>query len=102
MDCSPPGSSVHGILQARTLERVVIPSSRDQTCVSRVSCTSRQVLYHGHHLHIHRQNVTSWLTDHPNLKSFLRFKQGSHLKGIIINSLEEIFQMPLLTNPYIV
>ena len=27
MDCSPPGSSVHGILQARILERVAIPSS---------------------------------------------------------------------------
>ena len=24
MDCSPPGSSVHGILQARTLEQVAI------------------------------------------------------------------------------
>ena len=28
MDCSPPGSSVHGILQARRLEWVVIYSSR--------------------------------------------------------------------------
>ena len=40
MDCSPPGSSMHGILQARILEWVVMPSSRgssqprDQTCVS--------------------------------------------------------------------
>ena len=40
MDCSPPGSSVHGILQARTLEWVAIPFSRepsqprDQTQVS--------------------------------------------------------------------
>ena len=39
MDCSPPGSSVHGILQARILEWVVISSSRasfprDQTWVS--------------------------------------------------------------------
>ena len=37
MDCSPPGSSVHGILQARILEWVAIPFfrgsswSRDQT-----------------------------------------------------------------------
>ena len=29
MDCSPPGSSVWGILQARILEWVVIPSPRD-------------------------------------------------------------------------
>ena len=28
MDCSPPGSSVHGILQARLLEWVALPSSR--------------------------------------------------------------------------
>ena len=28
MDCSPPGSSVRGTLQARILERVVMPSSR--------------------------------------------------------------------------
>ena len=27
MDCSPPGSSVHGILQARILEWVAVPSS---------------------------------------------------------------------------
>ena len=39
MDCSPPGSSVHGILQARILEWIVIPFSRgssqpkDQTWV---------------------------------------------------------------------
>ena len=44
MDCSPPGSSVHGILQARILEWVAIPlsrgssSPRDQTQVSCVSC----------------------------------------------------------------
>ena len=40
MDCSPPGSSVHGILQATVMEWVVIPFSRgssqpkDQTSVS--------------------------------------------------------------------
>ena len=51
MDCCLPGSSVHGILQARTLEWVAIPSSRriswprDQTCVFFVSCTGRQVPY---------------------------------------------------------
>ena len=49
MDCSPPGSSVHGILQARILEWVAISSSResfrprDQTCVS---STGKQILYH--------------------------------------------------------
>ena len=43
VDCSPPGSSVHGILQARTLEWVTMPSSRgsseprDQAHISSVS-----------------------------------------------------------------
>ena len=31
MDCSLPGSSVHGILQARILEWVAIPFSRDSS-----------------------------------------------------------------------
>ena len=56
MDCSPPDSSVHGILQARILEWVAVPSSRgfsqpsDGTCVSYVSCIVRRVLYHQRHL----------------------------------------------------
>ena len=29
VDCSPPGSSVHGILQGRIVEWVAVPSSRD-------------------------------------------------------------------------
>ena len=29
MDCSPPGSSVHGVLQARALEWVTISFSRE-------------------------------------------------------------------------
>ena len=45
MDCSPPGSSVQGIFQARILEWVAMPFSRDQTPVSCISCTGRQVLY---------------------------------------------------------
>ena len=52
MDCSPPGSSVHGISQARILEWVAIPFSsgsswpRDQTLVSSISCIDRWVLYY--------------------------------------------------------
>ena len=37
MDCSPPGFSVHEILQARILEWVAISFSRDQTWVSRIA-----------------------------------------------------------------
>ena len=37
----PQGSSVRGVLQARILEWVAMPRSRDQTCISYVSCTGR-------------------------------------------------------------
>ena len=52
MDYSLPGFSVHGILTARILEWVAMPSWRGSspprywTCVSYVSCTDRWVLYH--------------------------------------------------------
>ena len=52
LDCSPPGSSVHGVLQARTLEWLAMPSPRgssqpkDDNWISSVSCAGRQVLYH--------------------------------------------------------
>ena len=51
LDGSPPGFSVPGILQARILEWVAIPSSRgsfqiiDRTRVSCISCIGRQILY---------------------------------------------------------
>ena len=49
MDCSPPGSSVHGMLKAKTLQWVSMPLSkvstppRDET---QVSCIGRQILHH--------------------------------------------------------
>ena len=51
-DCSPPGSSVHGIFQARILEQLAISSfrgssqSRDQIHVSCISYIGRWILYH--------------------------------------------------------
>ena len=50
MDCSPPGSSTHWILQARTLEWDAMPSSgessqpRDRTLISWVACTAGWIL----------------------------------------------------------
>ena len=52
MDYNPTGSSVHGILQARILEWIVMPFSRgssqprDGTHVSYVYCIGRWVLYY--------------------------------------------------------
>ena len=50
-DCSPPGSFVHRVLQARLLEWVATSSSRgtsqsrDQTQVCSISCISRKNFY---------------------------------------------------------
>ena len=46
MDCSPPGSSVHGILQARILEWVAIPSPGD---LPDPGIKPGQILYHLSH-----------------------------------------------------
>ena len=48
MDCSPPGSPVHGILQWRMLEWVAMLSSRESSWLrdqTGVSCVGRQILY---------------------------------------------------------
>ena len=55
MDCSPPGSSVHETLQARTLESVATlpPGDLPNPGIeprSHVSCTGRWVLYCWRHL----------------------------------------------------
>ena len=56
MNCSLPGFSVYGILQARILKWVAKSSSRgsspsrNQTHVSYISCIDKRVLYHRCHL----------------------------------------------------
>ena len=74
MDCSPPGSSAHGILQARILEWVATPPSRgssrprDQT---RVSCTAGRV-FTGEALSgslaKYKQSIWSQVTPHVHLQ----------------------------------
>ena len=72
MDCSPPGSPVHGIFQVRILEWVAISSSRgssrprDQTCISWASCIGRRSLLLSYlrspWLCIHKSNVM-WILE---------------------------------------
>ena len=66
MDCSPPGSSVHGIFEARIWDRLPfpppgdLPNLRDQTHTSCVSCIGRWSPYHC----CHRTSALQW-TQHP-------------------------------------
>ena len=52
VDCTSPGFSAHGILQARIMEWVAMPSCRgsslprDRIHISYISCIGRRVLYH--------------------------------------------------------
>ena len=49
MDCSPPGSSAHGILQAKILEWVSAPFSRGPSRPrdpNQVSCMGRRIPHH--------------------------------------------------------
>ena len=70
MDCSPPGSSVHGILQARILEWVAVSSSRGSSPPSDRICISwNWILYHwatgetqNTHTHTHTHTLThKWI-----------------------------------------
>ena len=82
MDCSPPGSSVHGIFEARILEWGAISSSRrssrhrDWTRVSWVSCIGRRVLYHQYHLGRHKSLISCiWVNICPMIKELLIHRQ---------------------------
>ena len=80
MDCSPPGSSVHGILQARILDWGAISISRgssppkDRTHVSYVSCigTGRQVLYY--QCHLDSTQLVPLLSTHSGLSKPAKFR----------------------------
>ena len=70
MDCSPLGSSVHLIFQARILECAPMPSPRRScwfkfwTHVSCVSCIGRQILYPWCHLGS-RHTFSEWIEALP-------------------------------------
>ena len=79
MDCSPPGSSVLGILQARILEWVAMPSSKesswprnqaspaDRCLLHLLHC--RQILYHWVTCESHRETTAAAGVPLPSLIS---------------------------------
>ena len=72
MDCSPPGSSVHGILQARILERVQF-SSVAQSCLTLcdpMNCSPPGSSVHG----ILQAGILEWIAT--------PFSRGSSQRGI--------------------
>ena len=69
-DCSPLGSSVHGIFQARILQWVVFCYSRvsswprNGTHIFCVSCTDSQILYHCATWEAHSKDFIPWHMHH--------------------------------------
>ena len=93
MDCSPPGSSVLGIFQARILEWVAISSSRgsswprDRSCSS---CIGTQILYRWASWDVHLESYwgldyISWLLISPVL--FLALHSITITEQILVNTI---------------
>ena len=82
MDCSPPGSSVHGILQARILEWVAILFSRASSRSrgwTQVSCTAGGFINRLSHQGMHLCKSLSVMPDTLESKIFSHFpSQNSH------------------------
>ena len=79
---SLPGSSVHGIFQARLLEWVAIPSSRessqprDQAPVSCISCIGRCILYHFTTWEIHSMGFNKYMMSYIHNCMILTVRTG--------------------------
>ena len=86
MDCSPPGFSVHEVLQTRILEWVAMPSSRGSSRPRDWTSSLRrlhwQVLYHWCHLGSHfafELNLIFWRNCY--FTQIFLDKIGKHRKG---------------------
>ena len=93
-DCSLPGSSGHGILRARIMECVAMPSfrgfsqPRDQIHISYVSCIGKRVLYYQHHLGSPIWSISSVAQSCPTLCDPMdaRLPSPSPTPGVCSNS----------------
>ena len=85
IDCSPPDSSVHGILQARILEWVAIPFSRgssqpkDQTCISYIAGRFFTTELPGIFYHNFKKFCKSWLFLALMTEAFVNWHRWSDL-----------------------
>ena len=99
MDCSPPGSSVHEIFQARILEWVAISFSRGSSQPrdwTQVSCTAGRFFTdratreaqnnNSSEDYIYYENIVDWLRDSLILRSiqWCSLFLGIYIKGPIL------------------
>ena len=91
MDCSLPGSSVHGILQARILEWVPcpppghLPDPGIEPASLNISCTGRQVIYMCTYLHFEVSFFLFSLNERFfKFYSALQFSKVSHMISYLL------------------
>ena len=78
MDCSPPGSTVHGILQTRILELVAMPSSpestwpRDRIKISCISCIAGGFFITSASWEAHLEDISSVQFSRSDVSNSLR------------------------------
>ena len=84
MDCSQPGSSIHGILQARILEWVTISSSRGIFLTPGANLglvDYRQILYHLSHSQVEGRDREDML-----ISNKLKVRQGEEKPKLLLPS----------------
>ena len=94
MDCSPPGSSAHGISHARKLEWVAISRSRgssqprDGTCVSCVFCIGRwfflPLCHLGSHFYLRNLVFIHWTFPKETLKNYDWFPLSQMIFVVVV------------------
>ena len=90
MDCSPPGSSVHGILQASILKWVAMSSSRgssqprDRTHIPCDFCIDRWIPYHLSHLE------ARYKEHYPIISTGMRWNSFTHRILAMIQTQREV------------
>ena len=116
MDCSPPGSSIHGILHARIPEWVAISFSRgssqprDRTRVACVSCIGRGLVHHWAtweasqvYMHVHKHILFNRINAYwPHLMHWVFFPCKPNLAWLCLQvfwernrqELQELISMP--------
>ena len=97
MDSSPPGSSAHGILQARIMEWIAISSSRGSSQPkNQTQVFGRWVLYHKHHLGSPFFSLLCKTTLFIQYRTFLKRKTSTQKEEALYNR----FVLPQKTLSY--
>ena len=100
MDCSPRGSSVHRIIEARILEWVAISycrgssRPRDLICVSCISCIGRQILCHCDRWWTITPQVP-WTARRSNQSILKEISPGCSLEGLMLRLKLQYFGHPM-------